>query len=92
MLDKCAKQITGLKVRELACRAFHTILIDSNFNVWSFGNNDKGQLGLAHYGNQTQPILILDLKGYIVSCGLDYTLIIDSNQNIWWLAIMRMKN
>jgi alpha-tubulin suppressor-like RCC1 family protein len=44
-------------------------------NVWTFGNNQYGQLGLAIFECRN--------KAKQVSAGGDHTIIIDLNDNVW---------
>jgi len=37
---------------------FHTIVKDSNDNVWAFGSNQFGQLGIGITEQQISPILL----------------------------------
>ena len=37
--------LTDVELRAAACGHFHTVVADSKGNVYSFGRNDRGQLG-----------------------------------------------
>jgi alpha-tubulin suppressor-like RCC1 family protein len=68
----------------------HTIVIDSNDEIWSFGKNNHGQLGLGNTINQLTPQKISfdalglpNLKVKYVSAGAKHTLLLDFNDNVW---------
>ena len=51
------QQITDIpKVFTVSCGSFHTLMITINdFNLWSFGGNEFGQLCLEHQESQSKP-------------------------------------
>ena len=76
-------KINGIKAKSVSCGEFHTILIDMNNNVWAFGYNTFGQLGLGDNTNRNVPTKINGIKAKYVSCGENHTLLIDLNNNVW---------
>ena len=54
-----------------------------NNNVWVFGNNNKGQLGLSNNINRNIPTKINGIKAKYILCGYRHTLLIDMNNNVW---------
>ncbi len=54
----------------------YTILIDFDGNMWTFGKNDTGRLGLGDKQNRNIPTPIPDLKVKYASAGSDHTAII----------------
>jgi len=68
-----------------------SILIDADDNVWSFGENDKGQLGLGHRNNKDIPTKIPLVNGWNgkakhISTSGEHTVLIDTNDNIWFFG------
>lgn len=61
----------------------HSAIIDVNNNVWTFGNNHSGQLGLEDKNNRNRPNQIIGFKAQQVSCGEFHIVIIDMNNNVW---------
>jgi alpha-tubulin suppressor-like RCC1 family protein len=58
--------IDGLgPVKSVTCGEDHSFLIDENGNVFAFGNNGKGQLGLGNIWEIEKPQLITSLKGKV---------------------------
>ena len=72
-----------VKPKFVACGTAHSLIIDSNDEVWSFGLNDKGQLGLGDNDNRTSPTKIKDIKAKYIACGSDFTFIIDLEDTVW---------
>ena len=72
---------SGLKVRQVCCGALHTVIVAHNTScdeVYAFGNNKYGQLGLGHFNNATDPQLIDGWKSQTkvidVACGSFHSL------------------
>ena len=62
----------------------HTITLSDEGVVHSFGQNDKGQLGLGHNNNVDFPTPIVNLPQIKqVSCGVDFTVCVDEDGFIW---------
>ncbi len=80
---------SGISAKFVSCGYEHTVIIDMNNEVWSFGSNEFGQLGLGDNTDRNTPtkIISVDTRSGItaksVSCGKYYTMIIDMNNNVW---------
>jgi len=73
----------------------HSLAIDVNNNVWAFGNNDEGQLGIDNQEPQATPVLVHDgemvtdsnyLENIIaVSAGRsgEHSLALDKSNHVW---------
>ena len=67
----------------MACGALHTITF-SDTNVYSFGSNTQGQLGLGHNNDVLLPTPIPNLpKINMISCGAQFTVCVDHEGFIW---------
>lgn len=75
------------KAKYIACGSDHTVLIDLENNVWVFGDNFVGQLGLSdtQSSNIPTPLTINDqnMKAKMAACGDDHTILIDLEDNVW---------
>nr|QBK90262.1 MAG: F-box and regulator of chromosome condensation repeat protein [Pithovirus LCPAC102] len=72
------------KVKSVSCGGLYTIIIDENDDLWSFGFNYNGQLGLDHNIDRKIPTKIeFNYKVKSVSCGDNHTIIIDENNDLW---------
>jgi alpha-tubulin suppressor-like RCC1 family protein len=59
------------------------MIIDFNDNLWMFGYNEEGQLGLGDKINRSTPTKIHGLKVRSVAGGTFHTIAIDLNSNVW---------
>ena len=68
---------TSSQVRLVACGTEHTVYIDYDGQLWSFGDNTTGQLGLGHFRSVHTPQRIemknQELSFDTVSCGSNHT-------------------
>ena len=51
-------KILNIVAKSVSCGDFHTVIIDMNNEVWSFGNNRYGELGLCDYIKRNTPTKI----------------------------------
>jgi alpha-tubulin suppressor-like RCC1 family protein len=75
-----------IRAKSAACGLNHTVIIDMNNNVWSFGWNMEGQLGLGDNERRHIPTLLqwsIVNKVKFISCGLNFTIMIDMNDSVW---------
>ena len=67
-----------------SCGSFHTITLSDDGDVYSFGKNNFGQLGLGHTESVPLPSLIPNLPQIKqVACGFDFTICVDFEGFIW---------
>ena len=71
------------KAKHITNNGFHTLFIDSNDDVWSFGKNEHGQLGLGDATERLVPTQIPNIKAKQIACGENHSLILDINDNVW---------
>lgn len=79
-------ELSRIRAKIVSCGDVHTIIVDINNNVWSFGDNNFGQLGLGDIQRRFIPTQILETKAKAVSCGANFTIIIDMNDEIWGIG------
>eukprot|EP00466_Bigelowiella_natans_P018953 jgi/Bigna1/79686/fgenesh1_pg.64_\ len=63
---------TRTRIKQIACGDLHTLAIDANNIAYSWGSNNKGQLGLADMKDRAFPCVIDSLQGVKiehVDCG-----------------------
>ncbi|KAI9995477.1 hypothetical protein PInf_012542 [Phytophthora infestans] len=87
VVDALSSQV----VTKAACGLYHTVAATSDGEVYSFGKNDYGQLGLGHARNIKTPALVKtslgesDEKIVAVSCGYYHTVTIsEKGKLITW--------
>ena len=50
-------------VDDVAVGAEHVLVLTSSGEVWGWGNNAEGQLGLGNNATQRQPVMLSNLRG-----------------------------
>ena len=74
----------ALNIVQFVCGCQHSLLLDSEGNVFSFGFNSSGQLGLGHSTNQNVLNKIPNIPPIkIISCALISSYLIDFEGNLW---------
>eukprot|EP00794_Sanderia_malayensis_P018363 gene18363-20209_t len=53
------------KIRQIACGSYHSVSMTSDGEVYSWGSNNCGQLGMANTSNQAVPVKVEGLLGVI---------------------------
>ena len=84
MVDSENKEITG--AINIACGAFHTVVLFSDGSVYACGLNNYGQLGIGNYNEQTtlQPMSNLPITGAInIACGYYHTVVLFSDKTVY---------
>lgn len=76
-------QIPDIKAIQVSTSSQHNVIIDTENNVWTFGNNRCGQLGLGHIENVFVPTKIPGIKAKFVNAGTTSSAIIDLENNVW---------
>ena len=77
----------NIKIKSLACGRLHSMVIDEEENIWSFGSNEHGQLGLANdsYTYSTPQLIDYFTKMDIIeiACGCCHSIVIDVDGQLW---------
>lgn len=77
------KGISDFKAKYVSTKKDHAVFIDFENNVWSYGNNQGGQLGIGSRDNYVAiPQQIPNFKAKKVSVGYWHTLFIDMKNNL----------
>jgi alpha-tubulin suppressor-like RCC1 family protein len=74
-------QIPEIKAKAVSAGTSHSILIDLDNDVYTFGNNESGELGVGHTENSYEPLLIDGIKATAVSAGGNHCIIIGQKYN-----------
>ena len=69
-------QKIGIKAKQIIGCNDHSILIDLEDNVWVFGSNFHGQLGIKDLGCSFIPVQIPNIKAFKIAVGNDSSAII----------------
>ncbi len=69
---------------KIAMSGKHTLLVGDDGSVWSWGQNEYGQLGLGNNSEQLTPVKISSLSGIVaVAVGDNHSLALDNSGNVW---------
>lgn len=55
--------LDDIEIKTFTCGYFHTMLLDADGNVWAWGNNDMGQLGIGGDENTNVPVKVTTVGG-----------------------------
>ncbi|MGN0532083.1 MAG: RCC1 domain-containing protein, partial [Eubacterium sp.] len=82
--------ISGVNITAIAAGGYHTVLLDTNGNVWTAGYNYCGQLGRdenngSYKANSTfKKVTVGDgVKIKAIAAGGNHTVLLDVNNNVW---------
>ncbi|XP_034282767.1 RCC1 and BTB domain-containing protein 2 isoform X5 [Pantherophis guttatus] len=78
--------LVNKKVIEVACGSHHSMVLTADGEVYVWGYNGNGQLGLGNGGNQPTPCRIAALQGIHVqriACGYAHTLVLTDEGHIY---------
>ena len=71
-------------IKNISAGGNHSLLLDVNGGVWSFGYNRNGQLGLGDKTNRDKPNLIPDILPIKdISGGRCHSILLDVNGSVW---------
>jgi alpha-tubulin suppressor-like RCC1 family protein len=76
--------MTDESISQIACCCHHSIILKINGEVYVFGCNNDGQLGLGHNKNQNVPQLLMSDEGISqIACGGYHTIILKNNGEMY---------
>lgn len=64
----------------------HSVILTMDGEIYTWGRNSEGQLGLGSRKEQKIPSMILTLNDrhiVEVACGSDFTLVLDTSARLW---------
>ncbi|MDD3654276.1 MAG: fibronectin type III domain-containing protein, partial [Desulfotomaculaceae bacterium] len=69
---------------KLAMSGRHTLMVGDDGNVWAWGQNEYGQLGIGNNNEQLSPVKIDGLVNVVaVAAGDNHSLALDREGNVW---------
>jgi len=77
------EQISTFRVKQISNGSNSSIFIDLNDNIWGFGSNYSGRLGLDMLEEVSLPVKIMNVKVKQVSTNYTQTIILDLDNNVW---------
>lgn len=71
----------------ISCGLWHTLCVDSEFRLWTFGCNRHSELGLGDKGIRTSPNLVPDLEDIThVARGFGYLSVVKTSDGSIWTS------
>lgn len=81
---KILDPIVGSSIKKITCGHDHVMALDCEDQLWAYGKNDKGQLGLSDYINRDKFFKVSTQHNFLnVFCGKDFSFAIDIYKNLW---------
>ncbi|XP_011053149.1 PREDICTED: RCC1 and BTB domain-containing protein 1-like [Acromyrmex echinatior] len=71
-----------MRVVDIACGCYHSIILTENDEVYAWGSNNSGQMNNSIYGLSTTPKLVLS-NVVCISCGNDFTIAVTRNGKVY---------
>ncbi|MFI0434724.1 MAG: hypothetical protein ACH350_03215 [Parachlamydiaceae bacterium] len=77
--------IGGLKdVTSISAGSYHSMALKKDGTVWTWGLNNKGQLGIGSTSNANTPTQIVNFQNIIaIAGGGEFSLALDKDGNVW---------
>jgi len=78
-------QVTGLNsVTAIAAGSNHTVALKGDGTVWTWGDNDDGQLGDGTFTTSTVPVQVTGLNGITaIAAGSNHTVALKGDGTVW---------
>ena len=74
----------GIKIKKIACGGNHILLLSQYKDVFVYGSNTFGQLGLNSFEKVTEPRLLTSLPSCIeINCGYAYSAVITEDNDLY---------
>ena len=81
-LELTPRQLEGVNFRDIACGTNHTLAVDNNGKVWSWGKGENGKLGHGDDADRHKPEMLQGFAGVDivkVACGESHSLALDKD-------------
>eukprot|EP01125_Pyxidicula_operculata_P004047 TRINITY_DN1574_c0_g1_i3.p1 TRINITY_DN1574_c0_g1~~TRINITY_DN1574_c0_g1_i3.p1 ORF type:complete len:2540 (-),score=589.38 TRINITY_DN1574_c0_g1_i3:112-7731(-) len=85
-VPQCVEFLSDKKVVKVATKGYFSLAITDEGQLYSFGENSYGQLGLGHKENQTLPQLVASLSGKRVidaSAGMFHSIVLTDDGHVY---------
>ena len=74
----------GIKIKKIACGGNHILLLSQYKDVFVYGSNTFGQLGLNNFEKVFQPVLLTSVSNCIeINCGYAYSAVITEENDLY---------
>lgn len=92
---KLIENLSGIKIVKIACGGWHSIALSSDGDLYVWGSNSNGQLGLKTNKSETidsdvsimaTPIVLdLDCNVVDIACGSKHTIVLLGRENNYYI-------
>ena len=71
-------------IQQISCGHKHSMALSLEGELFVFGDNEYGQIGMNDIKEYIQPIVVPSIPPIIsISCGSEHSMILDSSHNVW---------
>eukprot|EP01026_Neomeris_dumetosa_P076364 TRINITY_DN8188_c0_g1_i10.p2 TRINITY_DN8188_c0_g1~~TRINITY_DN8188_c0_g1_i10.p2 ORF type:complete len:238 (+),score=32.05 TRINITY_DN8188_c0_g1_i10:40-753(+) len=77
---------TGIPIAQVCCGDSHTVIVTESGELYTFGRNQNGQLGLGHNQDQFNPQLVPSLQNKKMkeaACGAEHTVAVAEGGEVY---------
>lgn len=85
-LPHSIRVLQGLQIKQMACGDSHCLAISTDGEVYSWGRNQNGQLGLGHHDDSLRPQKVPTFQGVevkMVAAGAEHTVAITASGKLY---------
>ena len=84
-LNCSPKKVSGIaNIIQISCGSDFSVCVDVNGCIWTFGNNQNGQLGLGDTTNRKTPQIVPDIDNIAsISCGYEHTMALTHTNDVY---------
>lgn len=82
--EKATKPIKGITGTQVAAGGYHTLVLKKDGTVWSFGQNQTGQLGNGKTSDSYRPVKVSGLTGVKdIAAGQSFSMALKKDGSVW---------
>ena len=75
--------INNILIKEICCGNYHSMIYKKNGDIFVFGQNGFGQLGLGHTNNQYNPVLLKNIQNAKIYSAYVTSIILENNGDVY---------
>ena len=76
--------VAALQAAQAAAGFSHTVVVDTEGRVWTWGKNDAGQLGIGTTAESASPAQVIGISGVVaIAAGYEHTVALKNDGTVW---------